>query len=994
MRKRCMKIWWLAIAIAWFGAAPVSAQVQTKQLTKDGRLCFDPVFTKDGQEIVFTIQETPTQTSLMRLKLADGSVERLHPSANTAEFEAAFSPDGRFYAFVQSRANLNLKLVIRDLKSGKDAIFDPGNGFVGAHRPSFLPDGGRVYFHLPTASGTQIMSVNNQGQDRQVLTGPGMNSWPAVSPDGKEIAFSSSRDGDFEIYLMGIDGSNVRRLTKSPGIDNRPTWSPDGKRLAFTSNRDGNYEVYVMDADGSNLRRVTNHPERDDYPAWHPDGRRLVMVSERNGKHDLYLVDVLSPDAAQQRAYHFENDITPLLNRYGCNSSGCHGNAEGQNGFKLSVFGFDPAADYAALVKEGRGRRVLVTAPETSLFVAKPSGAVPHGGGVRIPKGTGDYDTLRGWIAAGAPFGDLRAPKVTSIRVEPLERQLAPSDEQKLRVFAKWSDGRENEVTHHARFQSNNEGLAVVNALGLVSAGDLPGEAAVMASYMGQVAVFRAIVPRQEKIAEYPKLTEHNFIDALVHAKLKKLNVVPSDLCDDADFLRRVYLDTIGTLPTPIEAKKFLSDKRVDRRVRLVDELLQRPEYADYWALKWSDLLRVDRQALGHKRAYAYYRWIRDSLAANRPFDQFTRELLTAEGPIDQVGPANFYKVVGNPGEAASTLSQVFLGVRIACAECHHHPYDRWSQDDYFGMRAFFAPVGVRSAGKAEALFAAGDPVTKHPRSGDTIHAYALGGTMPDKSPAGDRRIVLADWLTRADNPWFARNLANRLWAHFLGRGLVEPVDDVRATNPPTNPELLDALAKHMTDQKFDVKQLIRAIAASRTYQLSTKPNKTNERDEQNYSRALFRRLDAEVLLDMVSQTTGVEERFHGMPAGYRAIQLWDSKVNHYFLKVFGRPVRASACECERSHMPSVSQVLHLMNAPEIHAKLNHEGGMLARLVKSTTDDETIVQGIYWTFYCRPPIEREIQVGVRYLRGAADRRQAAEDLAWTLLNSLEFVFNH
>ncbi|MBI3410615.1 MAG: DUF1553 domain-containing protein [Planctomycetes bacterium] len=929
----------------------------------------------------------------MRLKLADGSVQKLHPDATTAEFEAAFSADGRFYAYVQSRGNLNLKLVIRDTKADKDAVYDPGNGFAGMHRPSFTPDGGRVFFHFPTASGTQIFSVNNQGQDRKELSGPGMNSWPAVSPDGKQIAFSSIRDGDFEIYVMNVDGSNVRRLTKSPGIDTRPAWSPDGKRIAFTSNRDNNFEIYVIDTDGANVRRVTSHPERDDYAAWHPDGRRLVMVSERNGKHDLYLVDV--PESTPERAFHFENDITPLLNRYGCNSSGCHGNAEGQNGFKLSVFGFDPAADYAALVKEARGRRVLLTSPDASLLLAKASGAVPHGGGVRIQKGTTDFETIRGWIAAGAPVGDPNAPRVTAIRVEPAERLLAPRAEQQLRVVAKWSDGREADVTHHARFQSNNDGLAMVNAAGLMSAGELPGEAAIMASYMGEVAVFRAIIPRQEKIANYPKMPEHNFIDAHVHAKLRKLNIIPSDLCDDADFLRRVYLDVIGTLPTPAEAKRFLADKRADRRVKLVDELLERPEYADYWALKWADLLRVDRQVLGHKRAYGYYRWIHESLAVNKPFDKFARELLTAEGPLDQVGPANFFKVVGNPGEAASSLSQVFLGVRIACAQCHHHPYDRWSQTDYFGMLAFFAPVATRTAGKVEAVLAQGNPQTKHPRTGETVQAHALGVAMTDQSPDGDRRVVLADWLTKPDNPWFARNLANRMWAHFLGRGLVEPVDDVRATNPPTNPELLDALAKHLVDQKFDVKQLIRAITASRTYQLSTRPNKTNDKDEQNYSRALFRRLDAEVLLDMVSQTTGVPEKFHALPSGYRAIQLWDSKVNHYFLKVFGRPVRASACECERSQSPSVSQVLHLMNSPEIQAKLSHEGGAIAKLAKTMKDDASLVDELFWTFYCRPPTEREREIAITHLRReGADRRQGAEDLAWSMLNTLEFIFNH
>jgi hypothetical protein len=427
----------------------------------------------------------------------------------------------------------------------------------------------------------------------------------------------------------------------------------------------------------------------------------------------------------------------------------------------------------------------------------------------------------------------------------------------------------------------------------------------------------------------------------------------------------------------------------------LIEELLQRPEFADYWALKWSDLLRVDRQALGHKNAYRYYRWLRDSFAANKPLDTLARELLTAEGPLAESGPTSFYKVVTKPGEAASTLSQVLLGVRIACAECHHHPFDRWSQTDYYGMLAFFAPVSVRGTPRGEVVQSSGDPVTKHPRSGETVTAHALGVPQPATSPMGDRRLVLADWMTAPDNPYFARNLANRTWAHFLGRGLVEPVDDVRSTNPPTNPELLDALAKHLVESKFDLRQLIRTITASRTYQLASKPNATNERDEQNYSRALLKRLPAEVLLDMVCQTTGVPEKFGGIPAGTRAVQLWDSKAEHYFLKLFGRPVRVSACECERGGEPSVAQVLHLLNSAEIHAKLEHDGGAVARLVKEKPDDAALVEELYLTFVSRPPTENERTVAVTYLKQRGERRrQAAEDLAWALLNSLEFVFDH
>jgi hypothetical protein len=722
------------------------------------------------------------------------------------------------------------------------------------------------------------------------------------------------------------------------------------------------------------------------------DGATVIEVRVQDR---LLRVPVHVEGTTRSRRFNFENDIESLLSRFGCNSAGCHGKAEGQNGFKLSVFGFDPVADHAALTKEARGRRVFPAAPEQSLILKKISGEMPHGGGVRIRKGSEDYETIRAWIAAGTPFGNATDPKVVSLRVEPSERVLAMDSSQRLRTIARYSDGHEADVTRYAKFQANNEGMATVTAEGLVRVGQTPGDVAIMAGYMNAVDTFRALIPRTERIAPYPAQTENNFIDRLVFAKLKKLHILPSESASDAEYLRRVYLDVIGTLPTPAEARRFLADKRADRRARLVDDLLERPEFADYWALKWADSLRVDSQALGNKRAYAFYRWIRDSFAANKPLDQFARELVTAEGPLNEVGPAAFYKVVSRPGDAASTVSQVFLGVRIACAECHHHPFDRWGQNDYFGMQAFFTPVGFRKSPEGEALLATGDAPTNNPRTGETVLAHMLGTSPAAISPAADRRTVLAEWLTAGKNAWFARNLANRTWAHFLGRGLIEPVDDVRATNPPTNPELLDALANELIAARFDFRKLIRTITASRVYQLSSKPNATNECDEQNYSRMPLKRLDAEVLLDMVCQTTGIPEKFPGVPAGSRAIQLWDSKTPHYFLKLFGRPVRATACECERNTEPSVAQVLHLLNSPEIHDKMAHEGGTVARLVNEYTDDAALVEELYLSFYSRLPSESERRTATGYLQKTSGPRcKAAEDVAWVLMNSLEFVFNH
>jgi hypothetical protein len=730
------------------------------------------------------------------------------------------------------------------------------------------------------------------------------------------------------------------------------------------------------------------------------DGQTIIEIAAGETKTS---VAVTVSGTQFPRHLNFENDIVPILGKFACNASGCHGKAEGQNGFKLSVFGFDPPADYRALTQESRGRRVFPAAPERSLLLRKASGGAPHGGGVRITADRPEYETLRRWIGAGLPLGTKEDPTVVNIELTPRERQLGLGQTQQLRVVAEMSDGRKLDVTRLARFQSNHDALASVTEEGLVTAGQTPGVVAVMVSYMGQVDVLHVLVPRPEVIANYPPIAEHNLVDGPVYRRLKQLNIIPAEVCADAEFLRRVQIDLIGTLPTAEEARRFLNDARPNKREQLIDELLKRPEFATYWALKWADLLRVDRQALGHKAAYDEYRWIRTALAANMPLDQFARAVVTAEGPLSENPQGYLFKAVPQPGPAASAVSQVFLGVRIECAQCHHHPYDRWSQTDYFGMTAYFTQLQNKKSPFGEILTATGDPQTKHPRTGDIITAHPLGQPMPEKNVTGDRRVELAAWMTSPDNPFFARNLANRVWAHMLGRGLVEPVDDVRATNPPSNPELLTVLAKHLIDQKYDLRALLKSIAMSRTYQQSTTTNPTNLRDEQNYSRALLKRMDAEVLLDALCQATGVPERYDGAPPNTRAIELWDSQVDHYFLKLFGRPVRVTACECERVSEPSVAQVLHLLNSQRVQEKLSHEGGLIAKLVQQQSQDDRLAEELYLSIFSRLPTADETQTAVTYLRSAKPvagktaaevRRTAAEDLAWTMLNSLEFVFNH
>lgn len=710
--------------------------------------------------------------------------------------------------------------------------------------------------------------------------------------------------------------------------------------------------------------------------------------------------DVEAEQTARTR-WNFENDIIPILTRFGCNTSGCHGKAEGQNGFKLSVFGFDPEGDYAAIVQEGRGRRVFPVAADRSLFLRKASGEVPHGGGVRLDSSRPEYARLRDWIASGVPFGSPDDPKIVRITVEPSQKQMTLGGRQRLQVTAVWSDGRQEDVSPLATYQTNNEGIANVDEQGVVTVGETPGVVAVMATYLGQVDLFQALIPRNaapseqvgELTREFPDSAAGR-IDRLVASRLQQLNMAPSDSCDDATYLRRVSLDLLGTLPTSEEARSFLTDRRENKRELLVDRLLAREEFTDYQTLKWADVLRVNRRVLGRKGARAYYDWMHRSLSQNLPLDQFARELIAAEGPLSESPAGYFYKATPDPSEMANTISQVFLGVRIDCARCHHHPWDRWSQTDYFGMQAFFTQTSFKPLAGGEALVANRDVVTRHPRTGDVIFAHPLGTTPPESSPAGDRRVLLADWITSADNPWFARNLANRQWAHLMGRGLVEPVDDFRLTNPPSNPELLDELARQLVAVEFDLRRFLRTLVLTDTYQRACEPNATNFADEQNYSRYPMKRLEAEVLFDAVCQVTGVRESFAGVSDERRAIQLWDSHVPHDFLELFGRPVRESACECERVAEPTVGQVLHVLNSPGLHDKLRHAAGRLARLTRDVSDPGELVDEIYLTCFSRFPDAAEKDVAINHLRTAARRQESAEDLTWTLMNSLEFLFNH
>lgn len=723
-------------------------------------------------------------------------------------------------------------------------------------------------------------------------------------------------------------------------------------------------------------------------------GTTRVFIDSK-GKQIIVPITVGSPPFNSGPT--FKLDLEPILARHQCNSSGCHGKAEGQNGFKLSVFGSDPDFDYESIFLEGRGRRVLTESPESSLLAKKISGKIPHGGGARIPENNPDFSTIVQWIKNGAPKSSDASPDVVSIEVLPQSRILIGGAKQKLRVFATLSDGTKNEVSAHARFFSNHEALASVDYQGLVSTQEIPGEAVILTTYRNKTSVFRAILPANQPYNAVKKYPDQQWIDQIIQQKLDVLKIPTSPKAQDDEFCRRVFLDISGALPEPNQVVTFLQSNDPNKKTKLINDLLDSPGYSDYSALVWSDLLRVDRQVLGNKQAYAYYRWLKKSFSENKPLDKMALELISAQGYLDEHPEGSIYKVIKTPGELASSFAQVFLGIRIACAECHHHPFDKWTQADFLGMQSFFTGVKSQNAGKREILLGDNTSPGSNPRYKSKVFAHALGQPIPEQQPKGDARQLFAQWVVSRDNQWFARNAANRTWAQLFGHGLVEPVDDFRDSNPATHPELLVKLGDYLATNNFDIKTLIRLIVSSDTYQRSSSPILGNEKDEWNYSRFLLKSMPAEVLFDAISQATGVSGSFDGYPTGTKAIQLWDSRYQDYFLKVHGRPLRVSSCSCERQKEPGIAQVLHELNSSELQRKLGHEQGKIAKLVASSSSNASIIENLFMSYYSRPPSQEDLSLALTTLDKVKDskaKREALEDLAWGMMNSLEFLFNH
>ncbi|MCA9115858.1 MAG: DUF1553 domain-containing protein [Planctomycetaceae bacterium] len=699
-----------------------------------------------------------------------------------------------------------------------------------------------------------------------------------------------------------------------------------------------------------------------------------------------------------QRSVDFATQIMPLLSRLGCNSGGCHGKASGQNGFKLSLFGFDAAFDYDAIVSEARGRRVFAAAPGQSLLLQKATGASPHGGGKRLETGSENYRIFSRWIASGVPASAPDVPRVASLEVVPAERIMKRGVSRQLAVLAKYTDGSIRDVTRETQFSSNLDVVATVADDGLVTTGGSSGEAAIMARYMGEVSVFRVLVPHGSPLDSLPGFEPAGEIDRLTAARWMKLGLEPSPVCDDSTFIRRVTVDLCGRLPTTAEVESFLANSSPHRREELVDRLLDSPDYPAFFALRWGTILRNSRLAGADQAAYAFHNWLKDMIARNRPYDEFVRGIVAAAGEWQDAPAINWYWQMRDDQlhQVTADTAQVFLGIRLQCARCHHHPYERWGQADYYGLAGFFTRLGRKSFGQPPPYFASSRVTTgeKNPLTGKVPEPRFPDGEAVEFTPEDDPRHALVDWMAEPENPFFAKALVNRMWGHFFARGLVDEVDDLRETNPPSNPELLDWLAADFVAHKFDVRHVIRSIVTSRTYQLSSVPAETNQDDRQNFARYYARRLYAEVLLDGVDAACGTETKFSGISSSARAVDLPHEGFGSYFLDTFDRPRRVSGCECERSSGATLAQVLLLSNSQDIEGKVSSETGRIASLFKAETPTSAAVEQLYLAALSRRPTEAELQTAGKYIDESEKRRLALEDVLWSLLNTREFMFNH
>ncbi len=739
-----------------------------------------------------------------------------------------------------------------------------------------------------------------------------------------------------------------------------------------------------------------------------PDGLVLpgtngaTKVVAAAGGHTVR-VEVTVRQFDQPQPVSFRHEVIAALNVGGCNMGACHGTPAGKNGFKLSLRGYDPAADFEQLTRDALGRRTDGQHPDASLILLKALGRVSHEGGTRFGAGSVPARTLRAWLAEGRRDDPDEIPAVKHLEILPGARVLqAPARWQQLAVLAHFNDGTVKDVTRLTVFSSSENSVAQINATGRVEFFQA-GEVAILCRYLETMQTVNLAFLEPKKGFVWSNPPENNYVDKHVFAKLKMLSIQPSELCKDEEFIRRAYLDLCAVLPGPDEVKTFLGDSDKKKRAKLIDRLLDRPEYADFWTLKWMDVLRSSRRALQAKGAQAYQKWMREHLQKNTPFDQVVRELITASGNTYEKGPANYFRVARIPEELAETTAQLFLGVRMQCSKCHNHPFEKWTQDDYYSTAAFFARVKQKTEsgkkpnpkkGEAEIVYLDSTGEVKHLRTSRVMEPRFLGGKVPPIAQDQDRREVFAGWLVHKDNTFFARALVNRLWYHLTGRGIVDPPDDFRESNPPANEVLLQALAKDFIDHNYDVKHILRTIMNSRTYQLSALTNEFNKDDPKYFSHLAAKMLTAEQMLDALCQATEVPENYPGFPAGTRACQLPDGDVNHPFLKAFGQPARELPCECEREAEPNLGQALQLINGATVNAKLISTKNRISRLLAKKVSEAEMLNELYLATLSRMPSEKEVQASLNFVRRAEDKRKAWEDVQWTLFNTKEFMFRH
>lgn len=699
--------------------------------------------------------------------------------------------------------------------------------------------------------------------------------------------------------------------------------------------------------------------------------------------------------------YSFRHEVMPVLSKAGCNMGACHGYSLGKGGFKLSLRGANATQDHEAIFNDAFGRRVSLLDPSKSLLLQKPVGDVPHRGGTRFSRNSLLHEILLKWVSEGAR-GDLgNKAEVDHVSISPERFVIEPGMQHRLQLIAHYTDGTTRDVTRLAIFTVNTEGVAEVDDSGLVTAGGF-GESAVVARFERKFAASRLIVLKRSPGFQPTPVPQDHFIDQHVITKLNDLKVHPSDLSTDDEFLRRIYLDLIGIQPIPDELRAFLLDTNPAKRAAIIDVLFARTEFVDHWSLKWGDLFQNSRTRSNEPAVYAFREWVRSGVAANLPLDEFTRQLLTSRGGVSDHPASTFFAISKDTNETSERVAQVFCGVRMLCARCHPHPLENWTQEDYYGLNSFFNQVTIKADPRLAGLQNARSvvlqlaaPFATNPRTSSLQPPRYLGGGEPAPSSDVDRRIDFARWLTARDNPHFARSLANRFWSYFFQRGIIDPVDDLRTTNPPINPELLEALTRDFIEHNFDVRHLMRTIVTSRTYQRSSVPNASNIHDTLNFSHAIPRRIPAEALLDSLVQATGVRENFGGAPAGFTAAQLPDADVTSDFLALFGKPQRMEACECERDNDSNMLQALHLINGNSILRRVTDPSGRVMQLINQKLPDDALVEELYLWSLVRRPTPKELEVARQHFQSyGADRTAAAQDLMWAILNSRDFLLLH